>query len=149
MLVVTVHALTVQDNVELAVARSGQTADPSAGRQDMAAMFGDDAPYRFGYLTQQSAAWAVLGVNFGSKFSPASLTKDDDAMFVVRGCLLRGCLVPVLFVVVVCQRCVLGVSRANLANRVQQRPPRRPKHHTPQPPPPHRLATRRSTHARS
>lgn len=67
---------------ELAVARSGQSSDPSAGRQAMDAVFGDDS-FRWGYLTKQSAAWAVLGVNFGSKFQPSDLAKDGDKMFVV------------------------------------------------------------------
>eukprot|EP00878_Enallax_costatus_P006467 GHUV01006779.1.p1 GENE.GHUV01006779.1~~GHUV01006779.1.p1 ORF type:complete len:312 (+),score=85.97 GHUV01006779.1:437-1372(+) len=71
------------DNMELAVARSGQSSDPSAGRQAMDAVFGDDSSYRWGYLTKQSAAWAVLGVNFGSKFQPSDLAKDGDKMFVV------------------------------------------------------------------
>lgn len=45
---------------ELAVARSGQTSDPSAGRKAMDAVFGSDSNFKLGYLTQQSAAWAVL-----------------------------------------------------------------------------------------
>lgn len=49
----------------------------------MAAVFDGDAGFKYGYLTQQSAAWAVLGVNFGNKFQPSSLTKDTDSMFVV------------------------------------------------------------------
>eukprot|EP00878_Enallax_costatus_P018746 GHUV01019751.1.p1 GENE.GHUV01019751.1~~GHUV01019751.1.p1 ORF type:complete len:174 (+),score=40.97 GHUV01019751.1:1439-1960(+) len=49
----------------------------------MDAVFGDDSSYRWGYLTKQSAAWAVLGVNFGSKFQPSDLAKDGDKMFVV------------------------------------------------------------------
>ena len=68
---------------ELAVARSGQTSDPSAGRKEMAAVFDSDAGFKYGYLTKQSAAWAVLGVNFGNKFQPSSLTQDADSMFVV------------------------------------------------------------------
>lgn len=68
---------------ELAVARSGQTSDPSAGRQEMAAKFGSDTDFKYGYLTKQSAAWAVLGVNFGNKFMPSSLAKDTDSMYVV------------------------------------------------------------------
>jgi len=68
---------------ELAVARSGQTSDPSAGRKELAAAFEDEAGFKYGYLTKQSAAWAVLGVNFGNKFQPSSLTKDTDSMFVV------------------------------------------------------------------
>jgi len=39
--------------------------------------------FRLGYLTKQSAAWAVLGVNFGSKFQPSDLVKPSDKMFVV------------------------------------------------------------------
>lgn len=45
---------------ELAIARSGQTSDPSAGRRAMDATFGSDCDFRMGYLTKQSAAWAVL-----------------------------------------------------------------------------------------
>lgn len=64
------------------MARSGQTSDPSAGRQEMAAVFDSDA-FAYGYLTKQSAAWAVLGVNFGNRFQPSSLAKDTDSMYVV------------------------------------------------------------------
>ncbi|WIA14511.1 hypothetical protein OEZ85_003030 [Tetradesmus obliquus] len=71
------------DNVELAIARSGQTSDPSAGRRAMDATFGSDCDFRMGYLTKQSAAWAVLGMNFGNTFQPSDLVKPDDAMFVV------------------------------------------------------------------
>jgi hypothetical protein len=71
------------DNVELAVARSGQTSDPSAGRMEFAAKFGSDANFKYGYLTKQSAAWAMLGVNFGNKFNPSSLAQDTDSMYVV------------------------------------------------------------------
>lgn len=46
-------------------------------------MFDSDADFKYGYLTKQSAAWAVLGVNFGNKFQPSSLTKDTDSMYVV------------------------------------------------------------------
>lgn len=49
----------------------------------MDAVFGDDTSFRWGYLTKQSAAWAVLGVNFGSKFQPSDLVKESDKMFVV------------------------------------------------------------------
>eukprot|EP00775_Hariotina_reticulata_P008988 gene8988-9161_t len=70
------------DNVELAVARSGQTSDPSAGRKAMDAVFPGDE-FRLGYLTKQSAAWAVLGFNFGSSFQPSDLVKPSDKMFVV------------------------------------------------------------------
>lgn len=49
----------------------------------MDAVFGDDTSYKWGYLTKQSAAWAVLGVNFGSKFQPSDLVKESDKMFVV------------------------------------------------------------------
>jgi hypothetical protein len=66
------------------VARSGQTSDPAAGRQQMDAKFVDTG-FKYGYLTQQSAAWAMLGVNFGNKFQPSSLTKDTDSMYVVSG----------------------------------------------------------------
>jgi hypothetical protein len=51
---------------------------------ELAAKFEDDAGFKYGYLTQQSAAWAMLGVNFGNKFQPSSLTKDTDSMYVVR-----------------------------------------------------------------
>jgi hypothetical protein len=44
-----------------------------------------DTGFKYGYLTQQSAAWAMLGVNFGNKFQPSSLTKDTDSMYVVSG----------------------------------------------------------------
>lgn len=73
------------DNIELAVARSGQTSDPSAGRMEFAAKFGSDASFKYGYLTKQSAAWAMLGVNFGNKFQPSSLAQDTDSMYVVSG----------------------------------------------------------------
>jgi hypothetical protein len=46
-------------------------------------VFDSDTDFKYGYLTQQSAAWAVLGVNFGNKFQPSSLTKDTDSMYVV------------------------------------------------------------------
>ncbi len=49
----------------------------------MDAVFGNDVNYRMGYLTKQSAAWAMLGVNFGNKFKPSDLAKDGDKMFVV------------------------------------------------------------------
>eukprot|EP00879_Flechtneria_rotunda_P006345 GHRR01006669.1.p1 GENE.GHRR01006669.1~~GHRR01006669.1.p1 ORF type:complete len:315 (+),score=91.74 GHRR01006669.1:319-1263(+) len=71
------------DNIELAVARSGQTSDPSAGRQALDAVFDSSTKFRLGYLTKQSAAWAVLGMNLGNKFRPSDLVKDADKMFVV------------------------------------------------------------------
>ena len=50
----------------------GQTEDPSAGRKEMDAKFGEgvSAAFQMGYLTKQSALWAVLGLNLGSSFSP-------------------------------------------------------------------------------
>jgi len=70
------------DNRELAVARTGQTMDPSAGRVAMEAKFVDGDPFRYGYLTKQNAAWAMLGVNI-QKWSPADLTKPDDTLYLV------------------------------------------------------------------
>jgi hypothetical protein len=49
----------------------------------MAAVFDSDIDFKYGYLTKQSAAWAVLGVNFGNQFQPSSLAKDTDSMYVV------------------------------------------------------------------
>ncbi|KAG2500362.1 hypothetical protein HYH03_001936 [Edaphochlamys debaryana] len=69
------------DNVELDVARSGQTEDPSAGRKALDPVFGDDT-FPMGYLTKQNAAWAVLGF-YKSSFSPSDLVKDTDDMLVV------------------------------------------------------------------
>jgi len=72
------------DNVELAVARSGQTSDPSAGRVAMEAKFDDDTNlFKLGYLTKQNAAWAMLGLNLGQAFKPSQLVKEGDKMFVV------------------------------------------------------------------
>ena len=69
---------------ELAVARSGQTSDPSAGRVAMEAKFDDDTNlYKLGYLTKQNAAWAMLGMNLGQAFKPSQLVKEGDKMFVV------------------------------------------------------------------
>ncbi|KIY93042.1 hypothetical protein MNEG_14921 [Monoraphidium neglectum] len=72
------------DQMELAVARSGQTSDPNAGRAALDPKFEDNTRFKFGYLTKQNAAWAALGINiFGSKFTPVDLVKDTDEMFVV------------------------------------------------------------------
>ncbi|GBF90219.1 low PSII accumulation, chloroplastic [Raphidocelis subcapitata] len=71
------------DQQELAVARSGQTMDPSAGRAALDPKFEDSSRFKFGYLTKQNMIWSTLGVNFGQKFSPADLVKDSDKLFVV------------------------------------------------------------------
>ncbi len=72
------------DDQELAVARSGQTADPAAGRAAFDAKFDDSSRFKLGYLTKQNAAWAVLGVNlFGAGFKPSQLVQDSDALFLV------------------------------------------------------------------
>lgn len=39
--------------------------------------------FKLGHLTQQSAAWALLGMNLGSSFSPAAQLKDSDELLVV------------------------------------------------------------------
>ncbi|EFJ41431.1 hypothetical protein VOLCADRAFT_107711 [Volvox carteri f. nagariensis] len=92
------------DNVELAVARSGQTEDPAAGRKSLDPKFGD-AVFQLGYLTQQNAAWAVFGF-YKSGFDPVKLVKDTDDMLVIaypsfnpRGELdrVRGGYYPALF----------------------------------------------------
>ncbi|KAG2426666.1 hypothetical protein HXX76_012977 [Chlamydomonas incerta] len=69
------------DNVELAVARSGQTEDPAAGRKALDPQF-DDATFQLGYLTQQNAAWAMFGF-YKSAFDPVKLVKDTDDLLVV------------------------------------------------------------------
>ncbi|GIL78471.1 hypothetical protein Vretimale_17031 [Volvox reticuliferus] len=69
------------DNVELSVARSGQTEDPAAGRKSMDPKFGD-AVFQLGYLTQQNAAWAVFGF-YKSAFDPVKLVKDTDDLLVI------------------------------------------------------------------
>ncbi|KXZ45439.1 hypothetical protein GPECTOR_54g179 [Gonium pectorale] len=69
------------DNVELAVARSGQTEDPSAGRKAMDPKFAD-AVFQLGYLTQQNAAWALFGF-YKSAFDPVNLVKDTDDLLVI------------------------------------------------------------------
>lgn len=48
----------------------------------MDAKFGDDTKWKMGYLTKQTAAWAMFGRNMGG-FNPAQLVKDSDEMFVV------------------------------------------------------------------
>ncbi|KAI8474885.1 MAG: hypothetical protein J3K34DRAFT_406110 [Monoraphidium minutum] len=69
------------DQMELAVARSGQTMDPSAGPRGPGPK---GSKFKFGYLTKQNALWAAFGLNiFGEKFSPADLVKDSDELFVV------------------------------------------------------------------
>lgn len=69
------------DDVELRVAKYGQTEDPSAGRVSMDPKF-DSTAFQLGYLTQQSAAWAVLGVNWGARFSPTQQIKESDKLLV-------------------------------------------------------------------
>eukprot|EP00198_Chlamydomonas_reinhardtii_P009381 XP_001698718.1 predicted protein [Chlamydomonas reinhardtii] len=69
------------DNVELAVARSGQTEDPSAGRKALDPQFAD-VTFQLGYLTEQNAAWAMFGF-YKSAFDPVKLVKDTDDLLVV------------------------------------------------------------------
>ncbi|KAG2451997.1 hypothetical protein HYH02_003039 [Chlamydomonas schloesseri] len=69
------------DNVELAVARSGQTEDPAAGRKALDPKF-EDETFQLGYLTQQNAAWAMFGF-YKSAFDPVKLVKDTDDLLVV------------------------------------------------------------------
>jgi hypothetical protein len=72
------------DDQELAVARTGLAADPSAGRAELGAKFDERSAFQMGYLTRQNAAWALLGSNFlGAGFRPSSLAEEGDRMFVV------------------------------------------------------------------
>lgn len=69
------------DNKEMAIARSGQTMDPNAGRAALEPKFAD-CRFQFGYLTKQSAVWALTGFNM-TQWSPVQLTKDTDKLFVI------------------------------------------------------------------
>lgn len=66
---------------ELAVARTGQTLDPNAGRVALDAKFGSD-DFKYGYLCKQNALWAAIGFNV-DRFSPSVLVEEADEMFVV------------------------------------------------------------------
>jgi len=72
------------DQTELAVARSGQTMDPAAGRAKLDPKFADTS-FKMGYLTKTNAVWSTIGVNvgFGQKFSPVQQVKESDELFFV------------------------------------------------------------------
>lgn len=69
------------DSQEVAIAQSGQTADPNAGRVEMEPKF-EGVKYGMGYLTKQNPVWAALGVNL-EQFTPSQLVKDSDEIFLV------------------------------------------------------------------
>jgi hypothetical protein len=50
----------------------------------MDAPFEEGCGFKFGFLTKQSAAWALFGRNIGSSFSPLEQVQDSDSCFVVR-----------------------------------------------------------------
>lgn len=71
------------DNGELAIALSGQTSDPAAGRAALDPIF-TETRWNFGYLTKQSSLQlqGLIGINL-DKWNAAELVKDTDRLIVV------------------------------------------------------------------
>ena len=71
------------DNGELAIAQSGQTLDPAAGRAALDPIF-TDTRWKFGYLTKQSSLQiqGLIGINL-DQWSAAELVKDTDRLIVI------------------------------------------------------------------
>ena len=71
------------DNGELAIAQSGQTPDPGAGRAALEPIFTDNR-FKFGYLTKQSSLQiqGLIGINV-DQWNASELVKDTDRLIVV------------------------------------------------------------------